>query len=128
MGEPHRIHLGGAWEPPAADRPQSPWTRRFGRPPGLDAVERVWLVIERPAPCTIELNGVSLGAVGPGCRAWRREITRLLTARNVLVLTPVAAVAAADMGGGRCGLPAACGRPLLEIDAPQGSEAAPRRA
>lgn len=119
MGQPHRIHLGGAWEPPGANRPLDPWIRRFGRPPGLDADARVWLVLERPAPCTLLLNGAPLGAVGTGCQTWRHEVTRLLAGRNVLALLPAAASAdgAAGAGAGRRSLPEEWGRPLLEIAA-----------
>jgi len=129
MGQPHRIHLGGAWEPPGADRPRDPWIRRFGRPAGLDADARVWLVLERPAPCTLTLNGVTLGTVENGCQAWRHEITRLLAGRNELTLVPAGTVdRPADAGGGRRPLPDAWGRPVLEIEAPTGSESASRSA
>ena len=114
----HGIDLTNAWEPPQADSRQ-PWTRRFGRPSGIAAGERVWLVIEQPRMRTVALNGTSLPVAADGGVVWRREITPLLLVRNLLVIVPDGedAVVAAPVGDhGRRALPAGCGRVRLEIE------------
>ena len=114
----HGIDLTNAWEPPRADSRQ-PWTRRFGRPSGLAAGERVWLVIEQPRMRTVALNDTSLPVAAAEGVVWRREITPLLLVRNLLVIVPDGedAVVAAPVGGrGRRPLPAGCGRVRLEIE------------
>ncbi len=123
MKEPHVIQLGQAWETPGP----AGWTRRFGRPSGLGAGERVWLAIERPAACTLVVNEVTLPAC-PAADAYRTDITPLLRDRNVLVLMPLAGADGADpvpppaagtAAHGRRSLPAAYGRVHLEIVGPE---------
>lgn len=117
---PHRhcIDLTNAWEPPRAD-PGPGWTRRFGRPTGLAAGDRVWLVIERPRILTVAINDTPLPIARDGGCEWRGEITPLLRVRNRLLIVPdvedAAAIPSAD-DHGRHPLPAACGRLRLEIE------------
>jgi len=107
----HVIRLHAAWDPPAAAG--LPWRRSFGRPGGLAADDGVRLVIERPAACRLELNGVPLPAVAEG-RRWEADVTGLLRERNELAVK-FAAEPAGRTGGGRQPLPGSCGRPALEI-------------
>jgi hypothetical protein len=109
----HVIRLHAAWDPPRASG--HPWHRSFGRPGGLAAADRVWLVLECPAACVVVLNGSRLPPVPAGDR-WEADVTHLLRDRNELdaiFATEVPGLA----GGGRQRLPAACGRPALVIDA-----------
>lgn len=106
------IRLHAAWDPPAAGG--QPWRRSFGRPGGLAATDRVRLVFERPAACVLALNGSPLPPVAAGDR-WEADVTRLLRDRNDLAATFATEVPAHV--GFRQPLPAACGRPALEIDA-----------
>ncbi|MFN5757562.1 MAG: hypothetical protein ACK48M_12350 [Planctomycetia bacterium] len=113
----HGIHLGNAWEPPADAA--GDWTRRFGRPSGVEAGDRVLLVCERPGEeaavarprLTLTLNGTSLATVGPVSARWEHDITPLLRERNDLVVKPEPAAAppAVDRHG-RASLPEAWGR------------------
>jgi hypothetical protein len=105
----HVIRLHAAWDPPAAAG--EPWRRSFGRPGGLTAGDRVWLVLDRPCAGTLELNGERLPAVAAG-RRWEADVTLLLRDRNELVATFAGTAAALT---GRQPLPEACGRPALEI-------------
>ncbi len=111
MSRGHVIRLHAAWDPPAAVG--LPWRRSFGRPGGLAAADQVWLVLDRPAACALELNGVRLEPVAEAPR-WEADVTALLRDRNELAAT-FAGAAAGLTGGGRQPLPEACGRPALEI-------------
>ena len=132
----HRIHLGDAWEPPGLSGAREPsggscpgWTRRFGRPGGLGAGDRVWLVIERPGRAALTLNAVPLPSVADGMPRWSHEITSLLADRNLLLLEPLGGPPpAGDVDRhGRCPLPAECGRVVLEIvAAPDAPDPPPR--
>ena len=111
---PHRIRLRGPWEceplerrppgepPPPPRRMMLPrrWAdggltdfsgrvrfrRRFGYPGQIDSYERVWLTLAGVSDSAeVRLNDASLGRVcGPG--PFEFEITRLLRARNELVM------------------------------------------
>jgi len=112
MKAPHRIRLLGPWQVSAIEslEPQVPlprparmtipcswrgggWpgfrgralhARHFGRPTGLDANERVRLVIEPLAATgTARLNGQPLGAISAGV-TFEIDVTAQLTARNLL--------------------------------------------
>ena len=109
----HVIRLHAAWDPPAAAG--QPWRRAFGRPGGLAAADRVWLVLDDPAACAVELNGERLPPVTAGVR-WEVDVTHLLRERNDLAATFVLATPN-RAGSGRQPLPVACGRPALEVDA-----------
>jgi hypothetical protein len=117
----HAIHLGNAWEPPAETA--GGWTRRFGRPSGVEPGDRVLLVCERPSEAaaarprlTLRLNGNSLVAIDPACARWEHDITLLLGDRNELVVKPESADAqpAVDRHG-RASLPEAWGRLCVVI-------------
>jgi beta-galactosidase/beta-glucuronidase len=63
------------------------YTRRFHRPTGLDAGERVFLVIERVnATGTAQLNGQRLGDVSRVGGPFRFEVTRQLQPSNLLTI------------------------------------------
>ena len=63
------------------------YLRRFGRPTGLDAADRVELVIDRvDAFGCAALNGQGLGEIAAGGQAWRCDITPWLRPRNELVI------------------------------------------
>ena len=63
------------------------WRRRFGRPTGLGAADRLWIVVENlPQAGSVELNGVLLGALGARAACGRFEVTGRLDARNELLL------------------------------------------
>jgi hypothetical protein len=114
----HSIHLGNVWEPPTDAGAR--WLRRFGRPAGLVAGDRVLLVCERPAiAATLILNGTPLVGVDRGDGTLACDVTDLLADRNELVvLLPSAQAIPAATGGGRLSLPEACGRFALEIVSP----------
>ena len=138
MVEPHVIRLRGPWELqplaswqssdnslPKGGRLEMPsdWSkllgadfrgrvrhlRRFGRPTGLDAGERVWLVCDGATDAaTIFLNGAQLGAVISGSNQPARfEVTDRLLRRNELVIDvefPAAeATNPSDAAAFRCG-------------------------
>ena len=87
---PHRIHLRRPWMCRILHGRVS-WSRRFGRPTGLSAGERVWLVAEDfPAGTLTALNGepIPTGAI---------DVTDRLQARNKLTLTVPLPQAAADL-------------------------------
>jgi hypothetical protein len=114
----HLIRLGNAWDRPGGDAagPQR-WRRRFGRPGGLAAGDRVLLVVERSErAAAAALNGVSLPAIEPAAR-WACDVTHLLGERNELVLDLAAepGAPAEALPGGRGPLPAAAGAVRLEI-------------
>lgn len=116
----HAIHLGTAWEPPMAG--ESAWVRRFGRPTGVDAGDRVLLacesVVAADAWRLATLNGRPLAWHESAPGTLECDVTGLVDDRNVLVL-PVAAAAGANAdvnaGAGRAPLPRDCGRPSLVI-------------
>ncbi len=111
----HGIHLGNAWEAEPGDARHAPaWIRRFGLPTGIGPADAVWLVIDAPADGTLTLNGAALPAVTAGT-TYRALVTTLLHERNLLVLVPRQAVAAAAAAPGRGPLPAALGQVRLEI-------------
>lgn len=107
LSYPHRIRLRGPWQcQPLPDglisRVTMPCSltetglarqdgvvqccRRFGYPGRIDADERVWLTFDGTGPqAAVSLNGSSLGALAPGT-ATELEVTRLLRARNELIV------------------------------------------
>ena len=117
--EKHSIHLGNAWEPPAGAGMATPvdgaghgiasgiasgaWIRRFGRPAGLEPVDRVLLVCEQPAAgefrAELAFNGTPLPAIGPALPRWQHDITPLLRDRNELFLRPLGASALQGLPG-----------------------------
>lgn len=106
----HAIHLGAAWEPPTA--PGGPWIRRFGRPTGVAAGDRVLLVWDPPPalrPDAVRLNGQAIAAEP------EVDVTPLLRDRNELVLDTSGAPGKADVGK-LVALPVDCGRPTLVIE------------
>jgi len=114
----HAINLTAAWTPPAAPGPPAVWRRQFGMPTGIAAADRVWLVVESPAGCTLELNGVAMRSAAAG-ECLRQDVTRLLRRRNELCLTGGDEGVPADQPGaplGRRPLPARLGRVWLEIE------------
>lgn len=125
----HAIHLGGAWQPPAADavaaepqRGSGGWRRSFGRPSGVGPADRVLLVLDRSGECqgaiSFTLNAISLPPVGPGPCRWEHDVTAALSERNELVLDPsgVAAPGARTVDRhGRTALPPTVGRLTIEI-------------
>jgi len=132
MRHHHAIHLGAAWEPPAptvAGREE--WTRRFGKPAGLAAGDRVLLVVRQPgAVAAVRLNDVFLSPPAPGAERWEADVTSLLRDRNELRLVVDAAAARrVTESAGRGPLPAACGIVSVEIvscDQPAGGTTASR--
>jgi hypothetical protein len=121
----HSIHLGTAWEPPAPSATDGRvlWTRRFGRPGGLEPGDRVLLVVMQPA-CAAEMivNAVHLPPLSAGAGRWEQDITPLLRVRNEL-LVGVAALVGGDMVHGqqaRGRLPSVIGTVALEIVAADG--------
>lgn len=117
----HTIRLGNAWERPIAGAGGGRrWRRRFGRPGGLVAGDRVLLVIEgAERSAAAALNGVALPAVAPAAH-WACDVTDLLADRNELVLDLGTTVEAGDELGdardaARLPLPAAAGTVRLEI-------------
>lgn len=133
--EKHSIHLGNAWEPPAGAGPPAPadgaadgagngvWIRRFGRPAGLEPVDRVLLVCEQPAAgafrAELTLNGMPLPALGPAMPRWQHDITPLLRDHNELFLVPLGAavmrLSAGSENQRRTALPSAWCRVSVEI-------------
>ncbi len=82
---PHRIRLRGPWKTePGTERIRC--IRRFGYPGRIDDNERVWIVFDRVGSTAhVTLNATSLGQ-NEGGGSFAFEVTRLLTARNELVL------------------------------------------
>jgi hypothetical protein len=86
------------------------FTRHFGRPTGLEAQDRVLLVIERvDAFGTVALNGLPIGIVPAGGAAARFDIGDSLRPRNqlaILVELPQTTFASPPLDrAGRDGLP-----------------------
>ena len=115
----HVIHLGDAWEPPAAAGDRIRLERRFGRPSGLAAGDRVILLVADAAvTADVVVNGSPLPAVVGGEDRWAHDITPLLRDRNHLILEVAAgSVVDADERGkrGRGRPPAAVGTVTIEI-------------
>lgn len=122
----HSIHLGTAWEPPApAADGRAVWSRRFGRPGGLEPGDRVLLVFMQPAVAAeVVVNAVSLLPLPVNAGRWAQDITPLLRDRNELLVTAAASI---SMDGGMADggmahgqqtrglLPSVFGRVALEI-------------
>ena len=109
----HTINLSSAWEPDASG---TTWRRRFGRPSGVGPGDAVWLVVAAPGTASVAVNGTPLAALRRGPTPWRQDVTRLLDERNEIVLACAAPVAPTDRdASGRATLPAALGRPALEV-------------
>jgi hypothetical protein len=111
--------LGAAWEPPALVEADGRvfWTRRFGRPGGLEPGDVVLLVVTQPvAAAEMVLNAVCLPPLSAGVGRWEQDITPLLRGRNELVVR-VAASADGDTMLGQRGrqLPSVIGTVALEI-------------
>ena len=83
----HEIHLGPAWEPPVPSAGgRAHWIRRFGRPAGLEAGDRVLLVVTQSAVVAeLVLNAVPLPPLPAGSARWTYDVTPLLRDRNELV-------------------------------------------
>ena len=116
----HSIHLGTAWEPPALVEADGRvlWTRRFGRPGGLEPGDVVLLVVAQPAVAAeMALNAVCLLPLSAGVGRWEQDITPLLHGRNELLVRVAASVDGETMHGpqGRGQLPSAIGTVALEI-------------
>lgn len=112
MSGSHRIGLQAAWDAGAGG---AAWIRSFGRPTGVAAGDRVWLVVERPAACTALLNGRPLPPIVAGVGAWRHDVTADLRPRNELRLEFAGRIVA-NVGPGRTPLPEALGSVALEIE------------
>ena len=85
----HSIHLGTAWETPTAVEADGRvlWTRRFGRPGGLEPGDRVLLVVAASAVAAeVVVNAVRLPSLSAHDGRWTQDITPLLRDRNELLL------------------------------------------
>lgn len=111
MTASHRISLQAAW---TASPDGGTWTRSFGRPTGVGPEDRVWLVVERPAPGAATLNGRPLPAPAGDAAAWRHDVTDALRDRNELCLLFGAPIDGGQAGG-RAPLPGRLGGVSLEI-------------
>ena len=84
-----RLLLPADWGGTLGDgfRGRVAYLRRFGRPTGLTAADRVELVITRvDAWASVRLNGRTLGEIPAGGLLGRYDITRQLARRNELVV------------------------------------------
>jgi len=131
----HEIQLGAAWEPPAPASADGwvVWTRRFGRPAGLEPGDRVLLVVRQPvASAGMAVNTVNLPPLSGGAGRWVEDITPLLLDRNELRITVAAASviehAPASGPHGRGPLPSAIGIVALEIVAAERVTSGPATA
>jgi hypothetical protein len=116
----HSIHLGTAWEPPALVEADGRvlWTRRFGRPGGLEPGDVVLLVVTEPVVAAeMALNAVCLPSLSVGMGRWEQDITPLLRGRNELLVRVAASVIDHTIHGqqGRGQLPSVIGTVALEI-------------
>lgn len=112
MSGSHRIRLQAAWSVTAGGRV---WTRSFGRPTGIGAADRIWLVFERPPAGRALLNGAELAPLDGRAAVWRHDVTGTLQDRNELRLeveTQWPETADAD----RLPLPDALGAVSVEIE------------
>ena len=81
---PHSIRLRQPWEEVPAGDGRVAYRRRFNRPTGLDAWERVSLEIDRAVLAgAVSLNGFLLGQLMPG-QLFAADITPHLQAANEL--------------------------------------------
>jgi hypothetical protein len=81
---PHSIRLRQPWDEVPAEAGRTIYRRRFNRPTGLDAWERVSLEIDRAVVIgTVSLNGALLGQVVPG-QLFTADITPHLQLANEL--------------------------------------------
>jgi hypothetical protein len=81
---PHSIRLRQPWEELPAESGRMLYRRRFNRPTGLDAWERVALEIDRAMLVgEVSLNGFLLGQLMPG-QLFVADITPHLQAANEL--------------------------------------------
>ena len=112
----HAINLGTAWERPTAAQPA--WVRRFGRPAGAEAGDRLLLACEaaRVADAwpAATLNDLPLVWRESGPGSFESDVTTLLRLRNTLVVSGGAA-ADGDPAERRAALPEAWGRLSLVI-------------
>ncbi len=131
---PHRIRLRGPWECEPSGRPPMRmalpcrWAdgglmdfsghvrfrRRFGYPGQIDAYERVWLTLDGVSDrAEVQVNGAAIGRCG-GDGPFEFEITRLLGARNELI---VDVEGAAERGGlwGETALEVRCAAFLRDV-------------
>jgi hypothetical protein len=116
----HSIHLGTAWEPPAVAEADGHvlWTRRFGRPGGLEPGDVVLLVVTQPAAAAeMVLNTVCLLPLSAGVGRWEQDITPLLRGRNELLIRVAPSENGSTTHGqqGRGQLPSVIGTVALEI-------------
>ena len=113
----HAIHLGAAWEPPAADG--KPWIRRFGRPTGVAPSDRLVLVCEGAAApvwhaATLNDRPLAWRDGGPGILEC--DVTAMLADRNTLVVTAATPeVPTGRAPEARATLPSAWGRLSLVV-------------
>jgi hypothetical protein len=94
------------------------WTRRFGRPGGLEPGDVVLLVVAEPAVAAeVALNDVCLPPLSAGVGRWEQDITPLLRGRNELLVRVAASADGDTMLGqrGRGQLPSVIGAVALEI-------------
>ncbi len=86
---PGRIAMPSDWSATLGPdfRGRVAYHRRFGRPTGLGAADRVELVVERvDALGSVRLNGETLGEIPAGGQAWRCDVTARLAPRNELIV------------------------------------------
>jgi hypothetical protein len=89
---PHVIRLHSAWrlaahDARAADRAAPTYVRSFGRPTGLTAADRIWLVCDAAlVEAALMFNGTSLRALGAAALPLEFDVTESLAARNELRL------------------------------------------
>lgn len=115
----HAIHLGTAWESPSASG-GSRWVRRFGRPTGVEAADRLLLVCEGvgfPAVwSTATLNDRLLEWRAAGPQTLESDVTELLAERNLLAVAKVNSDAESGKGEtARATIPSAWGRLSLVV-------------
>lgn len=86
----HRIGLSQAWQVREAEGDAPPcWSRSFGRPTGLEAADRVLLVVEGAGVAAeLTLNGIRLGRPSGFQPRSEFDVTSLLRQRNELTLSP----------------------------------------
>jgi len=114
----HAIHLGTAWEPPAAAMPA--WVRRFGRPAGVEPGDRLLLVCE----AADHAEAWRAATLNEQPLAWREadpgdlecDVTAVIKPRNTLVVPgDRLGPPESDASGRRAALPEAWGRLSLVI-------------